>query len=232
MSKNYDKTFVICKKGHETLYHDFAEVNNPPSSSKANMFTAPGFDVISAGAKIVGYSRKFNHHELTRWKFYDQDYVKYGMEVLGYKPDIIIHARNRRAIRKNDNYSEKNYASLIKMIRKEGLSLAVIGTAKNSSGLQGSIDSSYEDLRGMDLHDVTNLMYTAKCIVGTSSGPMHLATLCGCPQVVMTYNGNTKRYKEHWNPFKTPVEIVPGGWHPKPEAVFKSMMNILEKSDG
>lgn len=228
MSKDFDKTFVMCKEGHETLYQDFATVNRPPSSSKANMYMAPNFHIIPANHKIVGYARGWKRHQLEAQHFYKQDFHKYGMEVLGKKPDILIHARARQAIRKDDNYSEKNFDTLIRMIRKENLNLAVIGTPKNSSGLPDSIDSSYEDLRGLELFDVTNMMYTAKCIIGTSSGPMHLATLCGCPQVVMTYNGNTKRYKDHWNPFNTPVEIVPGGWHPSPEKVFKSMMKILE----
>jgi len=56
----------------------------------------------------------------------------------------------------------------------------------------------------------------ADLAVGQSTGGLHLASLCGCPQVVWSVNEthlwtpweitNRQRYETFWNPFGTPVD--------------------------
>ena len=66
------------------------------------------------------------------------------------------------------------------------------------------------DLRGRPIEQTCGLLRKAKVVVGPSSGPLHLASLTGCPQVVWTSNPkqNYSRYKYCWNPFYTDVEMI------------------------
>lgn len=79
------------------------------------------------------------------------------------------------------------------------------------------------DERNIGLQSLMDLMANCKKVIGQSSGPMHLAALCGTSLLVWadnrTYFGETleKRYKETWNPFKVHVDYVYTGldWQPK-----------------
>jgi len=80
-------------------------------------------------------------------------------------------------------------------------------------------------------------MSNAKVIVGESSGPLHLASLCACPQVVITHaikedsldgKRNRDRYETLWNPFRTPVTVLDRwGWNPKVGAVAEAVERYL-----
>jgi len=78
------------------------------------------------------------------------------------------------------------------------------------------------DARGIPLQELMDLLGSCKKVIGQSSGPMHLAALCGAPLVVWadnrTYFSETleKRYKETWNPFQVPVDYIYTGLDWKP----------------
>jgi hypothetical protein len=53
------------------------------------------------------------------------------------------------------------------------------------------------------------LLANADIVIGPSSGPMHLASLCGAPHVTWTDKASTKRrYLGGWNPHKTPCIVL------------------------
>ena len=105
------------------------------------------------------------------------------------------------------------------------------------SGLPPSSVASVGTLRDHHIKDTTdlrnvgldNLMYYlagATCVIGQSSGVMHLATLCETPIIVWgdrkTYFNETldTRYKHTWNPFNTPVEFIfDDNWKPDPQKI-------------
>ena len=63
-------------------------------------------------------------------------------------------------------------------------------------------------------------MNKSKLIVGPSSGPMHMASLCGLKHLVWSTEYNRVRYERDWNPFKTEVIFhSDGGWNPNPETI-------------
>lgn len=83
------------------------------------------------------------------------------------------------------------------------------------------------DLRNVELDNLMYYLAGATCVIGQSSGVMHLATLCGAPIVVWgdsrTYFDETLdvRYKHTWNPFKTPVEFIfDDNWKPDPRKII------------
>ena len=52
---------------------------------------------------------------------------------------------------------------------------------------------------------------------------MHLASLCGTPNVVWSKEDNRVRYEENWNPLKTKVLFDSEyDWHPSPEHIYKN----------
>jgi len=81
-------------------------------------------------------------------------------------------------------------------------------------------------------------MAATRLVVGPSSGPMHLASLCGTPHLVWTdqirYSAiqvnNRKRYETLWNPFCTPCWVLDTqGWAPLPSFVLEEILYCLER---
>ena len=94
--------------------------------------------------------------------------------------------------------------------------IACIGTKGESGWIEGTAD-----LRGLSLEVLFDIMRSADFAFGPSSGPMHLASLCGLPHVVWSIPDNKKRYEVNWNPLSTKVLFDSKfNWHPSPEYVF------------
>ena len=98
------------------------------------------------------------------------------------------------------------------------------------------------DLRSTDLREAVEAICSSSLVVGGSSGPMHLATLCcgerghGCPQLVWCGGGaperktTSKRYARDWNPFKTPTDAFQcGSWQPSLESVWDRLRAFCER---
>jgi len=232
-AKDYDNVIVYCEEGNEYLYQDFS-------------------------TKIVTFKRKKGWRDRymcggSRLKIPKDIYLKYKADKL-YTPTndhcindkaefymygsncmsrfkILIHARNLKkgdwidkACGGNHNWPTGKWDEFVK---RQDIPVACVGTKKGARLIEGTID-----LRGSDMEDLCNIMYNADVIVGESSGPLHLASLCGCPQVIITHarpekslNGKTNkwRYVKGWNPFKTTVKVVEHPrWNPPVEKVLKA----------
>ena len=81
-------------------------------------------------------------------------------------------------------------------------------------------------MRRARLGQQMDLLASARLCVGPSSGPMHLASLCGCTHLVWCGGpkGEWKRTRAHylksWNPHGTAVRAYAhGSWQPKLEKV-------------
>lgn len=99
-------------------------------------------------------------------------------------------------------YPKRLCTQLVGELLARGLSVACIGGTDNYH-VPGA-----EDLRGKPLADQCAAIAGALAVVGPSSGPLHLASLCKTPHVVW-YNRPDQitsyaRYRDHWNPFLTP----------------------------
>lgn len=232
LSKQHDKTYVVCRKDHEVLYEDFAITDSLPYSSCASKWETPDIHMVHAHNSIP-YGKKMSHAKLTKIGFYNQSFVKYGLssaaeDCAENDVDVVIHARARGMVRPKDNWPEAHYEDLARRLIKKDFKVAFIGHPKASAfprGLKGICD----DRRGENLRSVIDTIASAKVVVGTSSGPMHLAALCGTALVVFSGPENYNRYKEHWNPFKVPVDFPPGDWRPVPEDAYRCVMKRLEK---
>lgn len=249
LAKKYDNCVVACRAGHEMLYEDFAEtMPHYIESEECDMWQCKGYksktfpqcfdrmqkpqDVwIKPSDVVVRYDHTHKLDSNPPFnKFKEQEFVKYGS-----KPektyDIVFHARSKKnkvnAGMNSDyrNWTEEKWNSLVKMFPEK--TFACIGTEKSALHVAG------DDLRGSSLRNVCDVLSQAKVIVGPSSGPIHLAALCGTPQVIWygdPYDeSNEQRYKKDWNPFDAPVEIIRSkDWTPSAENVAKAIRKIIK----
>lgn len=203
----YEKVYVACKPGHEFLYQDFAHVNGFPSEFAAH-HTVKNVDVCGAGRLPVSYNWSWGPNKLGWHNFFDQDWIPFGKEEPsgGPKP-IVVHARNRQW-RTDGNWNAERWAELVRNLLQVGHKVVQIGLHDQT------IDLDCEDARGFTLKSLAHVLANARVIVGPSSGPLHFASLCKCPQVVFSdVVTNQARYTEHWNPFKTGA-VLTDDWQP------------------
>jgi hypothetical protein len=215
MSKQYSQTYVLCRSGHEVLYDDFAETNAIPKPASPQGPRDRGVHVIGPNKELVAYDPVWTM-DLWRAKgFMNQDFIRFG----GNEPPakvVLIHARSRgHGVERN--WFTNDYAGVVAGIRQSGYTVAAVGLKGETVNIEAD-----EDWRGLPLSELVEKMAMAKCIVGPSSGPMHLAALCECPQVVFSSEENRIRYSLQWNPFGTSFVFPEGGWDPTTEAVLES----------
>jgi len=235
LSQHFKKTIIICRANSTALYKDFATrtiVYNPPPGA-ADSFFMHGLDFMSAFKQVVekndiilsedttlflprriGWPPKTHYSERMPFGKYriKPEYIKFGNSVKK-KYDYVFHIRNR-ALRPEDNWSFDNWKKLLNLL--EGNKVACVGTRDNALSIDGA-----DDLRGAPLSQVFDVLRAASCCFGSSSGPMHLASLCGCPHLVWSKVENYTRYTENWNPLKTPVLFDSKySWQPEAQYIY------------
>lgn len=82
---------------------------------------------------------------------------------------------------------------------------------------------------GHEIGDQLQKLRKSKLCIGASSGPMHMAALCGTPLVVWSGNPgkDRERYDRLWNPFNVKVYWVGDTWDPEPEQVLEKVKEAL-----
>lgn len=207
-AKKYDKVVVGCEKQYRFLYEDFATdfIDFPHKAKSRNMWYTNGKAYPMENANIVP-SRTTCSNEA------QQEFVKWGSFSKGYAFDILIH--DRKTENMNTGYRNWHTTSWNNLVeRYEGYTIASLGSTGGSGYVKGTVD-----IRGIELSKLVDIMASSKIIVGPSSGPMHLASLCGLKHIVWSDTNtigvmdNKKRYTETWNPFKTECKFIPS-WQP------------------
>jgi len=240
LSRKYDKTIVITRPLNGALYTDFADEIHyyTPSTNKANHSKCVDDmpenyyeqfeydDIIPANSTIakwlpgrgVWINRKFFlKGMMPEWR-------KFGKIGAAEKHDIIFHCRSTNKLNSSRrNYPADKWLDLVDSLR--GLKMACIGTEDASLWLPGT-----DDYRGVGLQRVMDLMANARLVVGSSSGPLHLASLCGAPHLVISDKINRLRYMESWNYFRTECLFLSEyGWKPPPQIVEEMIKEFLNK---
>ena len=203
LSKHYDKTTIICRPTSHDIYSDFADtfMYYSPDKGQADSFFMHGLDFsktireVLSGTEILDNNtsllipRRIGIPPHTHWSeafpfgehIVKPEYInftsKYESNIFEYKYDYVFHIRDRK-LRRQDNWSLDNWKKLRDMIGDSG-TIACIGMRSDAAHIEG-----IADLRGRDLSMVFQILKYAKCAFGPSSGPMHLASLCGTPHVV------------------------------------------------
>lgn len=124
-------------------------------------------------------------------------------------------------------YPEARALELAELLVGVGYRLACIGGPDNRT-VPGALD-----LRGAPLAVQMDALSNALVCVGPSSGPMHLAQMCGCA-VVTWYDAtpaavvsSVARYTRTWNPWGAPVRHL--GGLPTPQAACMATMQLADR---
>lgn len=237
LSKEYKKTIVVSKAGHEYLYKDFCDEFYSielPENCNSDGWSCKGIDEnylltqisniqydYRFPAQNIGFSVNINGRlGIENPNFYNQDFIRYKSNLITEYVDILIHPRNRR-VGEYRNWSLKKWQSLVERLSMR-YTIGVIGSDE-SFNIEG-----VHDFRNVSIEKTIALMNHSRLVVGQSSGPMHLASLCGTPHLVWSEELNRDRYENFWNPFKTPVYFYSEmGWNPDINFIYEKIINIL-----
>jgi len=228
LSKKYNKILVIGRPGQEFLYKDFASkyysFNSP--TSDANMWNGTVNQTelneliknVKYDIRLVpfnlGYGYDNGNVAIIDEKFNQQEFIKYKSDSINKSYDIIIHPRNK-TLGSGRNWSIDNWQKLVDLLLKQ-YTVAIIGNSE-AYKLKG-----VDDYRNVSIEDTISLLNRAKLVVGQSSGPLHLASLCGTPHFVWSEEYNRMRYTTHWNPHNTKVFFHSKmGWNPTFEYIHE-----------
>ena len=245
----YDRVVVACRIGHDALYADFADdiLHFDEGDNQTDMCYDRSVDRKQI-ANFRSYIEDFAPNaEWTKpnafpGRWWDsqhwsirQSFVRLGRKVDSCPmPDILLHIRNtNKCGTEFRNWPEGHAKIVSESFIRAGYSVACIGKSESSLHVGGA------DCRDIDLVALTNLMASSKLIIGPQSGPAHLATLCGLPQLCwQTCRDHSLRLQIHWNPFNTRVETMqsPGDsywkrkkmWLPNTSVIIDKAKCMLE----
>tara|TARA_R110000824_G_scaffold329646_3_gene516419 strand:+ start:479 stop:1294 length:816 start_codon:yes stop_codon:yes gene_type:complete len=239
LSRQFDKTIVISRANSQELYSDFADEYIPyePEGGLSDAFFMHNLDINQAFKKVVTTNKisltpdttvfvprrigfpphtHYTQHVLLGEHLVQPEYICFGQES-DTPYDYVFHIRDRE-LRKEDNWSLDNWRNLKELLGNKRI--ACIGTPTESACIEGT-----DDLRGHNLKEVFTVLRNAQCAFGPSSGPMHLASLCGTPHIVWSKDANKERYEENWNPLSTKVLFTSEhSWQPSPEFIYNKFV--------
>jgi hypothetical protein len=228
-ARAFDKVIVCTTAGLEPVYEDFADdfivhrISMVRDCAKAREIHNTGAWNKYRAEIAVRIREEQRGSNITILKFTKyvapekQSFICYGdatrAHVKGDAFDLLIHARNKYS--HNSYYNVYNWPverwdDVLGDMSKD-LRIGAVGTTSDAL-----LPKHAEDFRGVDLRRLMDAMSASRLIAGPSSGPMHLAALCGLPRLVWAspkWSSSTKmndqvRYAQRWNPFGTPCIVT------------------------
>jgi|TARA_R110000796_G_scaffold53953_1_gene126359 hypothetical protein len=235
LSKTHDKTIIYCRPGMEKLYLDFADeiiTYLPPNYEPNCHFNthidenipvpsiSPNDTYIGPNTRLVDYTQ---HTSPPFTPNISQEFIKFG-EGTRKNNVVLIHARSTNKVNTGvRNWPIEKWEELVNHLIQLRYIVISIGSKDASSHIKNT-----EDKRGVDLDELANIMSVSTFTMGPSSGPLHLAALCGSPIVVWSgSNVNQKRYENDWNPFKVKVRANHINWNPSLDIVKELCSNLI-----
>ena len=253
-----DAKIIVCTNPKtRALYTDFAtEIIDYPETLPLTSLNSWMSDAVTAKAVRVWFNAKrrsvpdalpfYNDKIKKRWWMVsgppatDQSYIKFGSsaEVLTnagaiVPHDVIVHARNANHYQSAyRNWPSSHAMRVVMRLLEQGYSVASVGLPATALHVAGTTD-----LRDYSLSELMAHMNSAKVFIGSQSGPTHLATLCGLPQVIwQTCPEHATRCKVSWNPFNVPVVAFPADvsywrqhvlWLPEVDTIANAAIAVL-----
>lgn len=237
---------MIARSGHESLYADYVTAFIPAGELGLPEFGATdGWRVDGREPRIphqMRWTRFWNYEEMgpltcmrlgVEVRGPQQSFIRYrGEPPAGLGFYVVIHARwTSKAGSSDRNWPLDHWTLLVSMMQALGLDVVAIGNLQQSVCPPGAIDR-----RGLPLADTMGLVCHAQLVIGPSSGPMHLASVCHTPHLVWadraywgSCNGtNRVRYEQAWNPLHTPVQVIDDyDWQPPVDVVADAVRHMV-----
>jgi hypothetical protein len=218
-----DRIIVCSRPGHEALYEDFAVDFIPfiPPPGEANCYSLEGVaadafrHMVPKGTIWLNPCAGVGHVLKGGCPYVpNQTYIRFGKDAGATEFEIIIHARDRRGPSKSPrNWPVEAWNELVHCLPSQWR-VSWMGSREEAAAFKGV------DLRGIPLTDLMRKLRAARLVIGPSSGPIHLAALCGASHVV--WSGNARdgiRYRKLWNPFQAEHRLMMG-WRPEVRDVY------------
>jgi len=223
-----EKVVIQCTSGHGFLYEDFARHidDSFASSLDKNMW----FPIPSPKKSVI--STVSPSKEICCNPDFPQEFIQYGSKRYGgnYDYEVVVHARS--CSRKGDEVTgDRNYKRWDKLVERLDVD-ACIGSPDESEYVEGVED----DLRGIPLRVLADILANTKLLITPSSGVAHFASLCGCPHLVWSdkrkwnvggiKTTNYNRYHKYWNPLKTECVVIddePDPWQPSVDRILRTI---------
>lgn len=235
--RRYSVDFVVlCKNGHEGLYKDFATEVVPYTPPKLSYVDCQHAWVGGVKLRPEAYAKVCHGHGKVTKKSvltpYDLSYTwtagcpkprsanhkrlgKANNTEPGKSKMLAIHARECGDKQPDRNWSFNKWATLVGELNTR-FQVASIGQVGQAMHLPGT-----ENMRGMPLAKLCDLLASCRYAIGPSSGPLHLANHCGTP--VIWWSGNEKdqeRYAKVWNPWGSLNLCAAETWDPDVDEVL------------
>lgn len=236
-SRHYERTVVYCPAGREALYADFASQIIPhvfKGTSETDRMKEPAVmaEALASARALLPADADLLAPPLGFQPVHRQEFVAYGKRKPELETDILFHPRGRTfgAYR---NWDTDKWQDLISRLSAAGYRLGCLGVRSATAPVEGS----FADYRDKPLAETLDVIASARLVLGPSSGPMHLASLCRTPHLVWTdrgrhARGHTNRYKYEswWNPLKTRALVLDEhGFDPPVDAVLAEVDRFLKQ---
>ena len=236
VSRNYETTIVYCPAGREALYADFATRIIPHTfkgTSETDRMKEPEVMAQALASARALIPTGANHLTPLGFQPLDrQEFHAYGRRTPGLETDILFHPRGRTfgAYR---NWDKDKWQELIGRLAAAGYRLGCLGVRSATADVSGP----FAEHRDKPLDQTLDIIASARLVLGPSSGPMHLASLCRTPHLVWTdtgrhARGHTNRYKYEswWNPLKTEALVLDEhGFDPPVDAVMAEVEKFFTR---
>ena len=230
-AQNYDYTIVAAPSGSEYLYEfadEFIPLNtiglsycdgillSDPPIINADVYLSPKEEF----AKYPDEPERISTPR--KWRcLAPENPVKIADILCAFRSEKKINGR----IIQGKEYPFDKCQKLVNMLIAQGLSVACFG------GIDNYCPNGAKDLRGKPLEEQCSNIAAAKCVIGPSSGPIHLASLCKCPHITWTgtvHHTLKKRYEKFWNPFNTPVKFICHSRIPSPREIINKILEMIK----
>ena len=188
MRRKAGKIVVACNRRHRYLYQDFANgYEDVKKRGKLDRWLIDGQEARMpqelkskySSYKIIKPNRKICMEA-------KKEYIQYGLFSPNFSKAIVFHVRCRKYYKsKSRNWPLDKYQKLAVALHERHhikySDMKSIGSKHDALHIPKT-----EDMRDVPVDFLCDLLRSARVCVGTSSGPLHLASLCSCPHVVIT----------------------------------------------
>ena len=211
--KPYQEVHVVTRAGREAIYPMGTHFYPIDLSSKDSM--GNNGPVASCNTLVQILSKRFKvkkiEFPLNGCTYVEpRSFIKYKANEENLKkwehikPNSVVLCIRGRRFGSHKNWNSSNWLSLCNYLLSLNLVPVITGIKES---IQFDIPTGCVNLWDQtSIGDLISIMQKSKLVIGQSTGPMHLAALCGIPHVVWGSRRIQERYLDTWNPHKTMVE--------------------------
>jgi len=242
LSRQYKRVMICSRAAREALYSDFADEfvahdihccgvcnmatsDTQPTRLELDKWVPKGVDLDVIQPTPMDTRNGCN---LIREQ---AEHIVYGRVRPEFGGAVVVHAR-WRPYAPQRNWPAAQWHRLTRWLFAElRCRIVCIGTVEHAITVEGALD-----MRRAPLAEQMDVLRSARCAIGPSSGPMHLASMCKCPHLVWCGGGQGERsktaglYQEGWNPHGTLARTFEcANWQPSFDTVLGQVRAFLKE---